>query len=80
MKYIVLALVIGFLAGCSLEDMNPEYREMKAKQRQEAWDGPCKEMGVKKEKLIHMTCTNKNHKLVTEGDLVMCKCFDNRKD
>ena len=70
MKWIVLALAIS-LVGCEL---SPEYRKLKEEQRQKAWDGPCAELAVKKEKLIHVTCTNKDHKVAVEGDLVICRC------
>jgi len=76
MKRFLLFVGIFSLMGCQdvLEEMNPEYRTRQEAKRKEAWEGPCREVAVKKEKLIHVTCTNKDHRVVVEGDLVICKC------
>ncbi|KKN43565.1 hypothetical protein LCGC14_0702120 [marine sediment metagenome] len=72
MKWLIIILVIT-LVGCEL---SPAYREMRAKERKEKWEGPCVEAVVKKDKLIHMACMNKDHKLVIEGEFVICRCPD----
>ena len=69
MLYMMLVAVMLVGTGCHLED--PEARKQREK---EEWEGPCREMVISKDRVIVVTCTNKNHRIVIEGDWVLCKC------